>query len=79
MLEERFAALANDYLAASGLPTDASGPPNPMSAVSMRSPPTGRDSAAHHGPYEGRLRLGTLPTLSPIEKPPPVVGLRWVG
>jgi hypothetical protein len=30
-------------------------------------------------PYEGRLRLGTPPTLSPIENPPPVVGLRWVG
>jgi hypothetical protein len=79
MLEERFAALANDYLATSDSPTDVSGRPNPMSAVSMRSPRTRRDSAAHRGPSQGRLGLGTPPTLSPIEKPPPVVGLRWVG
>jgi hypothetical protein len=51
MLEERLAALANDYLATSDDPTDASGRPNPMSTVSMTSPPTRRDSAAHHGPW----------------------------
>jgi hypothetical protein len=51
--------LANDYLAASDSPADASGRPNPMSTVSMRSPPNRWDSAAHHGPPQGRLRLGT--------------------
>jgi hypothetical protein len=61
------------------LPTDASGRPNPMSTVSMMSPPTRRVSAGHHGPHEGRLRLATPPTLVPTEKSSPVVGLRWVG
>jgi hypothetical protein len=37
-------------------PTDASGRPNPMSTVSMTSPPTRRDSAEHRGPTQGRLR-----------------------
>jgi hypothetical protein len=61
------------------LPPDASGPPNPMSTVSMTSPRNRRDTVGHRYLARGRLRLGTPPTLVPIEKPLPVVGLRWVG
>jgi hypothetical protein len=79
MLDERFAALANDYLAAPGLPDRRVGLSQPMSAVSTTSPPTHRDSTEHHGRAQGRLRLGTPPILVPIERPPPVVGMRRGG